>query len=386
MKRRDQRGRLKEAGFIILVIVSLMIPGIASAGEFILIDKLETLTAMSGDGQTLAGRNPYKEGCTWTQAGELTYIEGLHGHKSTPQGVSNNGTVVGTSLNGYAYSEAFIYDPATGSTTGLGTLAGGTQKVSAAYAISNDGTVVVGKSDSANGVEAFIWTADGGMVGLGDLEGGGFSSSAHAVSGDGSVVAGLGYNADNNSEAFVWTEGTGMEGLGYIGDYNGTFYSSAEGVSADGSTVVGVSSVDGGFEAFLWTEEDGMIGLGDLEGGDLDSHSFANDVSGDGSIVVGFSETDVGQEAFIWTEDLGMLNLADYLELLGLDLYGMTLKTAKSISDDGLTIAGYCSDGSAYIVNLDSLPCTPAPIPGAVWLLGSGLVGLVGMRRRSRRH
>ena len=31
-----------------------------------------------------------------------------------------------------------------------------------------------------------------------------------------------------------------------------------------------------------------------------------------------------------------------------------------------------------------TLAAAPVPIPGAVWLLGSGLVGLVGLRRRNR--
>ena len=32
----------------------------------------------------------------------------------------------------------------------------------------------------------------------------------------------------------------------------------------------------------------------------------------------------------------------------------------------------------------DQLDIPFAPIPGAVWLLGSGLLGLIGIRRRSR--
>lgn len=34
----------------------------------------------------------------------------------------------------------------------------------------------------------------------------------------------------------------------------------------------------------------------------------------------------------------------------------------------------------------DTTTPTPTPIPGAAWLLGSGLVGLVGLRRRSRKQ
>ena len=72
---------------------------------------------------------------------------------------------------------------------GLGDLLGG-EFSSRAFDISADGSVVVGRSVSAFGQEAYIWTSTGGMVGLGDLPGGDFRSSARGVSADGSVVVG----------------------------------------------------------------------------------------------------------------------------------------------------------------------------------------------------
>jgi hypothetical protein len=32
---------------------------------------------------------------------------------------------------------------------------------------------------------------------------------------------------------------------------------------------------------------------------------------------------------------------------------------------------------------MDDLEVNPVPIPAAVWLLGSGLLGLIGIRRRN---
>jgi hypothetical protein len=37
---------------------------------------------------------------------------------------------------------------------------------------------------------------------------------------------------------------------------------------------------------------------------------------------------------------------------------------------------------SFSVVTMDNLTFSPTPIPGAIWLLGSGLVGLVGLRRK----
>jgi len=37
-----------------------------------------------------------------------------------------------------------------------------------------------------------------------------------------------------------------------------------------------------------------------------------------------------------------------------------------------------------YFFFLDDVDVSPVPIPGAVWLLGSGIVGLIGLKRRMR--
>ncbi|MBM3392142.1 MAG: hypothetical protein FJY34_09255, partial [Betaproteobacteria bacterium] len=99
---------------------------------------------------------------------------------------------------------------------------------------------------------------------LGDLAGGNFESIAYGTSADGSVVVGRGESA-SGTEAFRWTQAGGMVGLGDLA--GGIFHSVASGVSADGSVVVGNSESASGTEAFRWTQAGGMVGLGDLAGG-----------------------------------------------------------------------------------------------------------------------
>src|SRR5437868_7662 len=76
--------------------------------------------------------------------------------------------------------------------TGLGFLPGG--GYSQAWAVSADGSVVVGNSAGAEGYfRAFRWDRQAGMVGLGVLPGA-VDSYGRGVSGDGTVVVGQSTN------------------------------------------------------------------------------------------------------------------------------------------------------------------------------------------------
>jgi probable HAF family extracellular repeat protein len=232
--------------------------------------------------------------------------------------------------------------------TPLSDLPGG-EFFSSATAVSADGGVVVGSSNSANGNEAFRWTAAGGRVGLGDQPGGIFSSTAFAVSADGLVVVGgsdLSYEP-RGGRSFRWTAAHGMVGLhlseefpanyatgvsadgsvivgqmiGLVGAIRWTANEGivelapgdrlagyARGVSADGSVVVGAGVSARGTEAFRWTAAGGIAGLGTVPGGRFPSEALA--VSADGSVVVGRAGVPGGEEGFRWSADTGMVRLA----------------------------------------------------------------------------
>lgn len=281
---------------------------------------------------------------------------------SDAYGISADGSVViGRSLSASGL-EAFRWTQG-GGMVGLGDLAGGSFQ-SIANGVSADGSVVIGSSISADGVEAFRWTSGGGMVGLGDLAGGADSSVAYGVSADGSVVVGFGTNV-LNQEAFRWTQGTGMVGLGTLGGS----YSQARGVSADGSIVVGYSQNLGFLEeAFIWTSGGGMVGLGNLSGQGLDN-SYANAVSADGNVIVGFAVDDFATiyEAFRWTQETGMQRVEDWLAAAGVSLAaGWTiLSNATGVSADGGTVVGSGLSGNgteAYIARVAAM--------------GSGVIGI----------
>jgi probable HAF family extracellular repeat protein len=212
---------------------------------------------------------------------------------------------------------------------GIGDLPGGLVE-SHAYAVSADGSVVTGHSESASGTEAFRWTAGGGMVGLGDIPGGQFWSRARGVSNDGLVIVGLSEIESGQIEAFRWTEAGGMEGIGDLP--GGLFRSFAFAVSGDGAVVVGDSaSGSSDTEAFRWTDAEGMVGLGDLPGGAFFSYAYA--VNDDGTVIVGRGNGVFGTEAYRWTHAGGMVGLGFLPNSTG-------SSHAYAVNEDGRVVVG----------------------------------------------
>lgn len=200
---------------------------------------------------------------------------------------------------------------------------------SQAYAVSADGSVVVG----ASGGQAYRWSRTGVFQLLGDLPGGILGSIAYGVSGDGSVVVGYGTATGQRQQAFRWTTQDGMVPLPEFGD---TTSSIAYDVSNDGRVIVGgVGSLQSGKSlAVAWESQGGIVNLGDLPSG---SGSAAYAASGDGSVVVGtstqfFSLSTASHNIFRWTQASGMqqLNSGDPPN---------TTYTVGGISGDGSVVA-----------------------------------------------
>jgi len=279
--------------------------------------------------------------------------------------------------------------------TGLGDLPGG-GFASQARAVSADGSVVVGVSDSGDatvGDEAFRWE-NGVMVGLGGIPAccrGGrclppnidpCASEANGVSADGSVIVGASGGVALRWQGGVMTELTD-DCSGPIADIgSGT----ASAVSADGSVIVGSCG-----EAFRWTELDGAVLLGTLSGGT--SGSSGRGVSTDGSVVVGSSSAAGSpgvpapgclptkgdgnvDEAFRWEDGV--------LDRLGDLPRGAFLSEASAASADGAVVAGssqsdLCSEAFRWedgvMTGLGSLPGAIASQARAVSADGSLIVG-----------
>ena len=211
------------------------------------------------------------------------HFEGLGSFYAT--GVSGDGSaVVGYGPNASGNTEAVELSGASlkgqgssGTLTGLGFLNGpsgsGSNGTSQAFGTNYDGSVVVGMSyytfngNPTYAYQAFRWSG-GTMTGLPFLSGlSGVESVANAVSSNGSVVVGWSQSSNgaitpgDRIEAFRWSGGT-TTGLGYLPGYIRTV---ATGTNADGSVVVG-TSFGNTAQAFRWSGGT-MTGLGFLPGG-----------------------------------------------------------------------------------------------------------------------
>lgn len=376
---------LKPAMFSVAVL-TLLLPHSVSATTFSAFYGLGDLAGgsfsskaygVSADGSFIVGESQSANGLEAFQYSSSTGMVGLGylpggSFSSQAYGVSADGSVV-VGRSRYSTSsndgEAYLYTDNTGM-SGLGSLGTSSNYNTLATGVSSDGTVIVG-SDRTGADQAFRYTSTDGMMGLGSLSGHAFSRG-NAVSSDGSTVVGYSYGypgSANPTEAFVYTDFNGMVGIGSLA-VGGT--SEAYAVSSDGSVVVGEANAGTGARAFRWTSSGGMVDLGE---------GVANGVSGDGNIVVG--DITGLNEAFIWDSINGLQNIETLLVGSGFDMSSWDINSVTAISTDGSTIVGYgrhAGNTEAFVARLGP---APVPVPAAVWLLGSALLGLVGFRRKS---
>ncbi len=250
--------------------------------------------AVSGDGETIVGWSSSSasdlnfEACKWTTTDGIMALGDLTGgaHYSVARGVSAGGTVIVGRATSANTTEAFIWTEQTGMIGLAGLSPGGVG--SEAYAVSGDGSTVVGVG--WNGGEAFRWREQGELEGLGSLNPGDMSA-ALAVNNDGTVIVGRSNNSDGTVEPFRWTEQLGMIGLGMPPT---TTYAQANAISADGSIIVGHGLGPVENVAFIWDAVNGVRLLQDVLVSDygltLDGWRIteARGISADGTVLTGF--------------------------------------------------------------------------------------------------
>lgn len=169
------------------------------------------------------------------------------------------------------------------SLTWLGTLG---SESSEAYAVSDDGTTVVGQIRISSGESRAVkWSASTGLQILNGLQN--INSWARAVSSDGSIIVGTAQ--ENVRLAFRCIQNNPFEYLAPLGG-SGFNTSQAFDLSADGSKIVGVmTNLSDEGRGFIWSETLGMKELSTLLSISITPRSEANAISGDGNLPVGMS-------------------------------------------------------------------------------------------------
>ncbi|MBI5863909.1 MAG: hypothetical protein HZB38_05275 [Planctomycetes bacterium] len=213
----------------------------------------------------------------------------------------------------------------------LGDLPGGTY-YSYALGVSADGSTVVGVSNSANGPEAFKWTALG-IEGLGSVPGGSVPSAAYETNADGSVIVGCS-RLNGATVACRWDDAAAAP-LPSLAGWSA--YSLAYCISSNASFIGGFSSTNptGGDRtlATLWSD-DAALALPDIA--NADDYGMASDVSDDGTLVGSVRDQSGQDQACAWSG--GQLTLLP--RLAGSGGFPAAAAQALAISGDGRVIAG----------------------------------------------
>jgi len=302
-----------------------------------------TASAVSGDGAVVFGACGFADGTSdpfrWDAAHGMQDLGRLAGTTycsiDASRFVSFDGSVAAGDCATATSSEAVRWD-ASGM-HGLGFLAGDAN--SHAGAVSSDGALLVGESDSEDfsSSEAYRWDAVNGMQSLGALMGRP-NCGAFLLSADGSVAAGGCSDADdNNEEVALWDTAGGIQGLGIPAQQTESF---AEALSADGSVVA--FGADGGDNTpqllFRWDAANGSVSLGLLPGFES---CYASALSSDGALITGDCiQSLVNPATFVWDAQNGMRDLRDALIAEGNDLTDWELPFAPLLTPDGRTLVG----------------------------------------------
>lgn len=290
----------------LLLLTTFLIGSAASAITYTVID-LATLAqgatvvvrGPNGAGDAVGGGRVAgaRRGLIFTRGG-LFQVNDLTGSDyTTAFGFNDAGAVVGAS-NTATSVRAFLTTQAKG-TRELPPLAGDT--ASTAFAVNNQGQAV-GFSSGRGGERAVLWAADGTVTALPGVSG--VTVRALGINDRGDVVG----VADTGvgRRAILWSPGRAARDLGTL---PGHITSEAVGVNARGDIVGYSADAIGTRRATLWQSGGGIVDLGTLPGGNFSQALGIND----GGDIVGTSTSSVGDRAFLWTRTVGLQDLNDLI-------------------------------------------------------------------------
>ena len=336
-------------------------------------------------------------GSNWANKTDLGTLKADNSGNSSAAAISGDGLVVGGSArNDNGEQRGIIWSGSNWTTkTELGTLMPDNSGLASVEALSRNGSVAVGssKSDRSYLERPIVWSGSnwGTITPLGMLDDSyGHGGDAFAVSDDGSIVVGTVSVDSLNGHAIVWS-GSNWATITDLGTLrtDNTGDSVAYGVSGDGSTVVGKAENDSGdSHATVWSGSGWATktDLGTLKS-DNSGSSWARAASGDGSVVGGQADNDNGERrATVWSGS----NWSTKTDLGTLKTDNSGNSSVKAIRADGNFAVGQADndngDSRAAVWNLRSFNIRAADTANtraSLQLLSADTAAMLAQRARA---
>ncbi|ESS73679.1 integral membrane protein containing repeats-like protein [Methyloglobulus morosus KoM1] len=326
-------------------------------------------------------------------SGEKIDLGTLGGGESIGMAINNTGQVTG--MHG-DFRRAFVTS-SSGEMADVGDLGGNSSRITRAFGINANG-LVTGNSSSGDDIiidpdlntcnpraggcqpftlpppqHAFVTTSSGALIDLGTL--GGRESYGVAIN-DAGRVAGNSEKSttDSTSHAFITGNNLDLIDLGTLGGNR----SEAHAINASGQVTGWAETAEGSVHAFITNSSGQMIDLLTLgDGSGINTVTLSNgiDVNAAGQVVGEYFDSAGHSRAFV-TENG---NIMDLNTLLYGDIAGWDLQTVYAINDAGQILGS----GAKFFGGRNFLltPISSVPLPAAIWLFGSGIIGLLGFKR-----
>ncbi|MEA5112553.1 MAG: hypothetical protein VB050_00850 [Geobacteraceae bacterium] len=283
-----------------------------------------------------------------TFGGALTNVYGIS--------INNNGLIAVTANS----KKGYVYDSRTGNLLDMGFTGSSMNTFSI-----NDSGQVAGSYFNTQ-MRNFVYQ-NGVMTDIGNW--GQAQAYSYPVLNNTGKIAGTAANVyGDNAKSYI-SDIDGKTAVSVLGDLGGS-YSFVRGMNDFGDVVGQSSPISGSDHAFVYTAGS-MKDLGSLGG-----LSIAYDINNQGQIIGFYEDANKVRHSFIY-ENGAMSDLTSLLTAGS----GWDLSYAMALNDQG-QIIGYGKLNGVTHGYLLSPVTAPVPIPAAAWLLGSGLLSLVGIRKK----
>lgn len=272
----------------------------------------------------------------------------LGGNRSTANAINDAGQIVGGAVRSDGVFSAFKY--INGQIQDLRPFSG--DSLSVGTATNNSGQIV--GNYFSNTYRGFL------VPGYQDI--GNYFSMANDINNLGHVV-GVARDLTGPNRAFVYADGI-------MGVYPTPGISSVANAINDSGQAVGNYEIYNGYGRSFMFSDGQFFDIGTLGG----KYSYAFDINNSGQIIGGADTTEGNSHPYLYSEGTmyDLNNFTDFGSLNG------ELWYVKSINDKGQIV------GSAFFGDqVHAVLLNPVPLPAAAWLFFTGLIGLIGTRRKN---